>query len=130
MGQIALELCVSYTDISHMRAEKTYLDAAAELKEGFRQDMLRLPATADTKKKINAALNLAVQRVIEILGDFKHARHSDIISACRLLAQMDGRFLGGAEEDPSIRRDAGGQASKSVATELLQVLERIKPSVQ
>ena len=95
MGQIAVELECSFDKISRWRAHKIYLDAAEELKRGFKQDMLRLPATADTREKINAFLNLGLQRCGEILADFKHVRHSDIISVTRLLAQMDGRFLGG-----------------------------------
>lgn len=116
---------LSSSHLSRLRKEPLYKETVAELQKAWRQKMLDLPGTTDLRRKISHNLTLAIQRMTEVL---EAPPNKDTIAACRLTAQMDGRFMG-AETSPT---EDSQQDTKAVAQELLTVMGRIdterKPS--
>ena len=101
-----------------------YRQTLEELTAAFKQQMLKTPGTAELRKTINYGLSLAVKKLIRILAAQK-SPNRDVIAAARLMAQMDGRFIGAdAEEERKHLVD------ESVASELIQMVQRAKQSVQ
>jgi hypothetical protein len=112
---------VSSVTISSYRGSDIYKIALEEQRQEWREQMLRLPKSAELRKKIEHAMSLSIEAVIEILVVGKDA---DKLSAARLASQWDGRFLH-ADGD-----DKPSEGVDTVAQELLNALKRHTETVQ
>jgi|SRR5208282_5348641 len=122
---ICQELKVKQRSLSIRRLTPVYLDTLEEIKKSWREKMLATPGTNDIRKQINYGLSIAVKKLVGILSSSKTA-HRDIISAARLIAQMDGRFIGAMDEE----KGAANPDTESLATELIQMIKRTRETVQ
>jgi hypothetical protein len=113
---------VSSVTISDYRASSIYKVALEEQRQEWKEQMLRLPQSAELRKKIGHAMSLSIEAVIEILCIGKDA---DRLSAARLASQWDGRFLHGEDGEGKERQDVD-----TVAQELLNALKRHTETVQ
>jgi hypothetical protein len=111
---------VHYQTICDYRASDLYKSTLAELKEAWKESLLRLPETRELKGKISQGMTLGLDRLIDILAN-EMSSPKDVIAAARLMAQMDGRFLR-AGDDP----ENPGKDIDSVAHELVTAIERHK----
>lgn len=108
---------VDWQTLCAYRNTPLYEEVRSDLRAEWEAEMLRLPGYRDLKKKVEQAVALGIDAVIEILAG--KAAHKDKISAARLAAQMDGRFLKASEDDPGDSKD-----SDSLGKKLLDALER------
>lgn len=92
------ELQCSQSAISQRRQTDLYHKAIEEMKQGWLERMRAAPGTNDLRKKINYGVGIGVQKIIHILSSKKTANR-DIVAATRLIAMMDGRFIGSEMED-------------------------------
>jgi len=107
-----------YQTLCDYRKTPLYLETLGELKDAWRDSILRLPETRELKQKVTQGMALGLDRLIGILAD-DAAAPKDVIAAARLMAQMDGRFLKAGEDG-----DGGGKDVDSVAQELVTALKR------
>jgi hypothetical protein len=107
-----------YATICNYRKTKLYLDTLNELKQAWKDAILRLPETRELKQKVTQGMALGLDRLIGILAD-DHSQPKDVIAAARLMAQMDGRFLRPGDEEGGLSKDVD-----SVAQELVTALKR------
>jgi len=105
-----------------MRRDPLYHETLEEIKKEWKDSMLRTPGTPELRKEINYGLSIAVKKLIHILS-LKKTPNRDIVAAARLMAQMDGRFIGHDAEEARAR---GGVDTESVATELIQMIQRAR----
>jgi hypothetical protein len=124
MQQIKKELDVNSTAINQRRQTQLYKDTLEEMKQSWKEKLLATPGMNDLRKKIHYGMAIAVHKVIEILAD-EQVPYKDIIAAARLMAQIDGRFLG--SESP---KEAGEKDTDSVAVELVQAIKRAQGTIQ
>jgi hypothetical protein len=124
--QIKAELKVNSNAINQRRQTQLYKETVEELKESWKQKMLATPGTLELRKQINYGLSIAVKKLVHILSGTR-TPNRDIIGAARLMAQMDGRFLG---HDAEEARAQGGVDTESVAQELITAIRRQKESIQ
>jgi hypothetical protein len=106
---------VGYQCLTTYRSTELYKETWDELRKAWDEEMLRLPQTSELKKKISHGMALSLNVLINILGGKSAAK--DKISAARLMAQLDGRFLREGE-------DKDGTNGDSVAQELLKVMKQ------
>jgi DNA-directed RNA polymerase specialized sigma24 family protein len=126
MSVIREELKLAYSHLHVMRRDPVYLETVEELKQGWKEKILNSPHTNEIAKTISYALGIATKKLVHILSSSKTS-DKDVISAARLIAQMDGRFLGqGIEEEAKLSRED----AEEVATELKQLIDRHKQAVQ
>lgn len=109
---------VDWQTLCAYRNTPLYEEVRSDLRAEWEAEMLRLPGYRDLKKKVEQAVALGIDAVIEILAD-SGAANKDKIAAARLAAQMDGRFLKASENDPGDSKD-----SDSLGKKLLDALER------
>jgi hypothetical protein len=107
---------ISYQTLTIYRATDTYRDVLQNLRDEWTREIQRLPGTSDLKKKISQGMSLSLNVLIEILGG--KAQYKDKISAARLMAQLDGRFLKMGEDGETPKE------VESVAKELVAALHR------
>ncbi len=108
-----------YQTLCDYRKTELYLKTLDELKQAWRDSILRIPETRDLKNRVTQGMVLGLDRLIAILAD-DEAAPKDVIAAARLMAQMDGRFLRpGDEDDGRLGKDVD-----SVAQELVTALKR------
>ena len=112
------EFGVSYPTISKWRQADVYKEQIEELRANWHEQVSRLPSGATLRKKIEHGMTLSLDVLIQILAG--KAAHKDKISAARLMAQLDGRFLHGTDEDA----DKPGAGVESLASELLAAVKR------
>jgi hypothetical protein len=117
-----LENC-HYETLCNYRKTDTYLKTIGELKQAWRESLLKLPETRELKQKVTQGMVLGLDRMVGILADDDSAP-KDVIAAARLMAQMDGRFLRATDEDGGISKDVD-----SVAQELVTAINRQKAMV-
>jgi hypothetical protein len=108
------------------RASKEYAEAIQHLRDDWKETLDRMPKTTELRREISYGMGLGVRRVIGILADDKSS-NKDVLGAARLVAQMDGRFLGSSDTGESVPR--GTEQSESVASELLEALKRTQRAV-
>lgn len=124
---IKQEMKGSYSHYNVMRKDPLYLETVEEMKTEWKAKMLNTPETTEIARTISYALGIATKKLVNILASSK-TTNRDVISAARLIAQMDGRFLGrDSVEGEEIRHSAD---TNSLATELIQAINRHKSSVQ
>lgn len=123
---ILKEIRVSNQTLLEWRNHPTYKEAVEELKAEFKQKLLQSPATNELVKTLGYAMGIATKKLVHILASSKTS-NKDVISAARLVAQMDGRFLGNAVEDEA---NLSRQDAEEVATELKSMIARRRESVQ
>ena len=123
---IRRELQVTSNAIYQRRQTNLYKQTCQELQEAWKEQMLKTPGTTELRKTINYGLSIAVKKLVGILSS-NRTTNKDLVSAARLMAQMDGRFLG---HDAEEARAQGGVDTESVAQELIQAIKRTKESVQ
>lgn len=111
---------LSWVTISQYRDTPEYKDTVQTLREEFQDMVRRLPDTRELKSRISLGMTLSLDRLIEVLNPGGKSATKDVISAARLMAQLDGRFLRGDEDEDG----KGTNAVDSVAQELLTALKR------
>lgn len=109
---------VHYQTLCDYRNTDLYKETLEELKQAWRDSILKLPETRDLKLKVTQGMSLGLDRVIAILAD-DDASARDVIAAARLMAQMDGRFLRPGEDGEGLSKDV-----ESVAQELVSAIKR------
>jgi hypothetical protein len=107
---------ISYQTLTIYRATPEYREVLEGLRVEWDKEMLRLPSTSQLKKTISQGMTLSVNVLVEILAG--RAAYKDKISAARLMAQLDGRFLK-IGEDGEIPKGVD-----SVAQELMTALQK------
>jgi hypothetical protein len=123
---ILKELRCSHPHLNVMRQHPLYLETVDQIKEDFKRKVISAPGTNEIVKTLQYAMGIATKKLVHILASSRTS-NKDVISAARLVAQMDGRFLGQAVEDEGrlSRTDA-----EEVAVELKSMIERRRQSVQ
>ena len=121
---ICQELQINRQTIYSYRNTPLYHETVEELRAAWKEAMLKTPGTPELRKEINYGLSIAVKKLIHILS-LKKTPNRDLIGAARLMAQMDGRFIGHDAEEARAR---GGVDTESVASELIQMIQRAKGS--
>lgn len=118
-SQIAKHFDVTCTCINQWRQKELYKDTIAFLKADRMERTAKLISTSDLRKLINTAMEIGVNRVIEILSN-KKSPYKDVIAAARLAAALDGRFLKG-----SLDEDKPGSytANEPLAEELIRAIK-------
>jgi hypothetical protein len=116
--QVQEQLDLSYQTVANYRDTDIYKATIEELRSEWMKEMMRLPGTADLKKKISQGMALSLNALIDILSTARTAA-KDKIGAARLMAQLDGRFLKGEDEEGTANRNAD-----SIAQELLTAINR------
>jgi hypothetical protein len=118
------ELRLTTKQIYLHRQKDLYRLSVKELQEAFKEKMLATPGTNELRKTINYGLSIAVKKLVDILAA-KKTSNRDIVSAARLMAQMDGRFIGSETGDGVASPDI-----ESVASELVTMIKRTRDTVQ
>lgn len=108
------------------RQTDLYRDTLRDMEQSWKEQMLKTPGTSELRKSINYGLAIAVKKLINILANPK-TPNRDLIGSARLMAQMDGRFLG---HDAEEARAQGGLDTESVAQELLTAIKRSTETIQ
>jgi hypothetical protein len=116
----------SKNNIYARRQTDLYKETLRDMEQAWKEQMLKTPGTTELRKNINYGLSIAVKKLIHILSQPK-TPNRDLIGAARLMAQMDGRFLG---HDAEEARAQGGVDTESVAQELLTAIKRSSGSIQ
>jgi hypothetical protein len=128
LATIREELGCNYGHIGDMRKHHDYIEEFKALKDAWQEKIRALPGTNDVAKTIEYGLASSVKALVHRVAEKKISTR-DLIASCRVLAQMDGRFLGhlrwGGEEEESV----AGDDRESIAQELAQILKR-RESVQ
>ena len=109
----------SWQTLANYRETPEYKETLGELRAEWLETIKRLPDASELRKKITLGMALSLDRLIEILVPDGKAAYKDRISAARLMAQLDGRFLRG-EDDEAVT----GRNVDSVAQELLTAIRR------
>lgn len=123
METIHQELKISPAMIRAYRILKEYKEAMDEVKKSWTEKMLETPSTNHLRKEIQWSMSVAVKKVLGILASPKSSNR-DVIAAARLTALMDGRFIKSGDTDPE------SPDNDSVATELVQAIQRVRGTVQ
>ena len=110
--------------LSLWRSTPLYQQTMSELKRAWFEEMARLPSTSELKKKVQHAMALGLDRLVAILAA-KATRDRDVISAVRLAAQMDGRFLG-----PDDSAGKLNPQTETLAQALLTEIKKKRETVQ
>jgi hypothetical protein len=121
-SEIQRALHCTHSHLTVLRANPFYKECVHEIETAWREKMLKMPGTPAIRRKISYGLGLATNRVIAILEGTK-TTHKDLISAARLIAQMDGRFLGAGIDDD------GGKSTgdkDTITKELVELVNRHK----
>jgi AcrR family transcriptional regulator len=118
---ICTELGINRQTLYSYRNTDLYRSTVEELRAAWKEAMLRTPGTAELRKEINYGLSIAVKKLIHILS-LKKTPNRDLIGAARLMAQMDGRFIGHDAEEARAR----GGVDDSVASELINMVKRVR----
>lgn len=126
-SEIQKELNCTHSHLTELRKNPLYHEFGEEIKEAWRSKILAMPGTNELCKKISYAVGISVHKLIDILAS-KKSSNKDIISAARLIAQMDGRFLGRDNVEGEELRHAAD--TDSLASELVSAIERQKKSIQ
>jgi hypothetical protein len=115
MDQLGIGTASVLCDYRHT---EVYAEELALARAEWHEEMSRVPDAVRLRKEIQQAMALGVNRIISIIAD-DSSKDADAISAAKLAAQLDGRFLRGDGEDakPSDRVD-------SLAQELLDAIDR------
>lgn len=124
MEQIKAELKCGSNAVNDRRRTQLYKDTLSEIKKEWKEKLLKTSGTNDLKKKISYGMAIAIHRLVGILAAHDTA-NKDIVSAARLMAQMDGRFIGSEGDKVNADHD-----TESVAQELIQAIKRTKETVQ
>jgi hypothetical protein len=125
-AEIQKALGCTHSHLTVLRANPFYQECVKEIEEEWRAKMLKMPGTSALRRKISYALGLATNNLVRILSSPKTS-HKDTISAARLIAQMDGRFLGANIDDDGGKSTAD---KETVAKELVELINRHKATVQ
>src|ERR1700741_3345087 len=120
------ELKLTQNHLNLLRQDPLYLETVEQLKADFKKKLLQSPGTNEIVKTLSYAVGIATKKLVHILASPRSC-NKDVISAARLVAQMDGRFLGTAVEDEA---NLSRQDAEEVATELKSMIERRRQSVQ
>lgn len=121
---IRQELKLSQRAINNHRATDLYKETVQELKESFREKMLAAPGTNELRKKINYGVGIGVDKIVHILSSPRTANR-DIVAATRLIAMMDGRFIGSESEDGHVT-----PADEDLRQELVTAVKRHRETLQ
>ena len=119
-AKIRESLDCSFQTITSYRETSEYKETLEELRREWMDAARRLPNTSELRTKISMGMTLSLDRLIEILVPDGKAQYKDKISAARLMAQLDGRFLRAEDGD----EDTAGKNVLSVADELLVALSK------
>lgn len=114
---------VAWQTLAHYRDTEEYKETIRELREEWMEAVSRIPNGTELRSKIALGMTLSLDRLIEILVPQTKAALKDRISAARLVAQLDGRFLKGDEDGDTPKN------VDSVATELLAALRKQETAV-
>jgi len=120
------ELKAPYSHVSTMRKDPLYLETIEEIKRDFKQKIMESPGTNELVKILNVAMGIGTKKLVHLISSSKTC-NKDLISAVRLVAQMDGRFLGSAVEDEG---KLSAHDAEEVAVEIRGMIQRHKESVQ
>lgn len=121
---IQRELKCTHSHLTVLRQYPLYKETVQEIQESWKEKLLNRPETSEVAKTISYGLSIAVKKLVHLVAD-PQTSNKDIIGAARLLAQMDGRFLGRTEDGThEVRGD------NSIASELIEIMQRAKSSVQ
>ena len=121
-GVIQKELGVTHSHLTVLRANPYYAECFKIIEDDWREKFLKMPGTAQLRRKISYGMGIATDKLLSILNDPKTAK-KDLISAARLISLWDGRFAGAGIDD------GGGKATADtdeVAKELTDLMERHK----
>jgi hypothetical protein len=114
---------VGSATLSNYRNTDIYKTAISEFRQEWHEQMLKLPQTNELRKRINHAMSLSINVLIEILSG--NSEDKDKLAAARLASQLDGRFLKGEGDED----DTGGKGVDSIANELLIAIKRHSETV-
>lgn len=120
--EIARHFDVGVQTIRYWRECELYKTTVQELREEFTAKMMSLATTKKMRDMISSAMEIGVNRLIEILSSPK-TRNMDLINACKLAATLDGRFLRTTPDGES-ERDGDIIRNEPLAQELLSSIER------
>jgi hypothetical protein len=118
--EMAKELEVTINTIRAHRTKTLYLEVIDELRKDWRERINASPATRELRNDIAHGMGVAVHRCIRIVSSSK-SRDGDAISAAKLLAQLDGRFLS-SDPDAPAAGDKTSDKTESIAAELLKAM--------
>jgi hypothetical protein len=121
-SQFRTKYGLTFQTVAAYRKREEYQETIHLLREEWKEEMLKLPSTMELRKKISLAMTLGVNTLIEILSQKNQAK--DKISAARLVAQIDGRFLRETEG-----AEVGG-TGESLAQELVNVMKKQGQTIQ
>jgi len=104
--------------IVKMRKDPIYIEAAKELRDEWDKQMMSLPGTSNLRKQVSHAFSICMKRLTELVSDEK-VPYRELVNASRLIAQMDGRFLGlNATGDSGDRTENVGEELKGALAQL------------
>lgn len=104
--------------IVKMRKDPIYMEAAQELRDEWDKQMMSLPGTSNLRKQVSHAFSICMKRLTELVSDEK-VPYRELVNASRLIAQMDGRFLGlNATGDSGDRTENVGEELKGALASL------------
>lgn len=117
--RIREDLGLSYQTLQAYRGNPIYQETLDSLRKEWESEMLRLPSTMELKKRIQHGMALSLDVLIDILAKAENT-NKDKISAARLMAQLDGRFLKAGDDGEG----SGSKDVESVAHELITAMKR------
>jgi len=109
------ELRETKQKLYQLRQDPIYKDAAQELKQQWDKDMVSLLSTRELRKKISKGFTISVNRLLQVLAD-PETPVREFVNASRLIAMMDGRFMGigGGAEDVNGTADIAEELRKKM----------------
>lgn len=110
---------VSYQTITNLRNQPEYTETLEMLRAEWMETVRRTPGGVELRQKISYGMVLSLDRLIEIIVPDTRAAIKDRISAARLMAQLDGRFLHDTEGGETTSKNVD-----SVANELLAAINK------
>ena len=116
---------VTVATLSVWRRRPEYKETINRLRRCWMDEIARLPKTAELRDRINQAMCLSIDKLVHILVK-KGTEDKDIISTARLVAQMDGRFLGATEDQPGKLNPQIETLADALLTELKKTNETIQ----
>ncbi len=122
MSVIKRELNVKYAHFSEMRKQPLYEETVQKLKDEWLKKVMNTPHMNELVRNIQYGTGIAITKLVNILSSPRTAA-KDVISAARLIAMMDGRFMGTEAIDPEERKSLGRSGSE-MATELRSLMAR------
>lgn len=122
---ILQELDCQRSTLTKLRLTEEYKTEFAELEESWKKQIFKRPETNEIFRTISLGIGIGVRKLVHVIAQSK-VDNRTLIAAVNTLSKMDPRFARGDKDNAQSAIDP----ENSVASELVQLLQRTKQQIQ